>query len=262
MTRTKPAWALTPTHKVTETFAGGAPYLAEGETWPKDEGGNTWRFLVQIALEDVPDLGLNLPQEGYLQFFHQADDLYGMSFDDPSDPSKGSKIFVRHVVDVSDQGDHIPEEFLKGEEEHYTPLEHPEKRVYYQGKLVSMKPFENSLEGEEVAHDDEDDSESFIDRVKEWLDDGGFVNAEQEDEESEDEGTPLSQEEYEFHLGGYANFTQADWRSDPDEVVLLLGSESDRNIMWGDMGVASFWLKSDDEADGAFDKTFIYWDCY
>lgn len=257
MTATKPAWALTATSKQTDTFAGGAPYLSQEEGWPRHEDGTAWHFLVQIALAEVPDLGLNLPTEGYLQFFHHADDLFGMSLDEPGDPSMNTRTLVRHVTDVQDQGDHIPDEFTS-DDDHFTPLEMPLKRVYYTGALVQMEPFENTLDAEEASREPED--ESFIDRFMEWLNEGGAAAPEAEAEE--DESPILSQEDYEFHLGGYPAFTQQDFRQDLESDVLLLGSESGKNIMWGDMGVASFWLKPEDADAGDLSKAYIYWDCY
>lgn len=259
MTTRKPAWAFTATKKQTDTFAGGAPYLAKDEAWPRHADGTAWCFLVQIALKDVPDIGLALPKEGYLQFFHHSDELYGMSFDNPSDPSEGTEVLVRHVTDVEDMGDHIPDELVSSDD-HYSPLESPLKRVYYKGALVQMEPFEGSLDAEEAARDEDEDS-GFMDRLlndfSAWANEGGTVR-----EDDVSEGPDLAPEDYEFHLGGFPAFTQQDFRDDLENEVLLLGSESGKNIIWGDMGVASFWLKTEDADALHLDKAFIHWDCY
>lgn len=254
MTVTKPTWALHPTSKETGSFAGGTPYLAADERWPRDEEGHAWRFLLQVELKGVPDLGLNLPTEGYLQFFHMADPLFGMTLEDPADPSVGNQVFVRHVTNVADQGEHIPDDFLNGHDDDETPLDNPHRRTYYVGELVAMRPFENTLDFEEANREDDEGVFDFLQET--------FSSWKKDQENAEDDTVELPQEDYEFHLGGFPAFTQQDFRSDLENEVLLLGSESGKNIMWGDMGVAGYWLKPEDVDSQDYGKAYLYWDCF
>lgn len=66
-------------------------------------------------------------------------------------------------------------------------------------------------------------------------------------------------------MGGYAFFTQHDSRSGNaglDGYELLLQIDSDDNIMWGDMGVANFFIHPTDLAKKDFSKVLFTWDCY
>lgn len=141
----KEAWVLTHTDEKTDTFAGGAPYLRPGEEWPASSDGNRWAFLMQVDLSTVPDIGLNLPRSGYLQFFHKPDDLYGLNFHSITTPN----CLVRHVTDAVDTQVevHSPEN---------TPLKSVQERAYFTGSLVSMPPRPGSYDYEGTDYEEDD----------------------------------------------------------------------------------------------------------
>ena len=65
-------------------------------------------------------------------------------------------------------------------------------------------------------------------------------------------------------LGGYAYFTQEDPRKYQDEFkdfILLFQLDSDDHIMWGDVGVANFFIHPDDLGKKDFSKVMYNWDC-
>jgi uncharacterized protein YwqG len=69
-------------------------------------------------------------------------------------------------------------------------------------------------------------------------------------------------------MGGYAYFTQEDPRvrhAPDDNWLLLFQMDSDSNesieIMWGDMGVANFFILSEDLKNLNFDNVWYNWDC-
>jgi len=67
-------------------------------------------------------------------------------------------------------------------------------------------------------------------------------------------------------IGGYAYFTQEDPRigrgaEKIKDYILLLQIDSDDDIMWGDMGVANFFIHPDDLAKKDFSKVMYTWDC-
>lgn len=138
----RPAWVLTPTEEETATFAGGTPYLHPDEQWPTSDDGTRWAFLLQVDLATVPELGLNLPSEGYLQFFHKPDDLYGLNFDEIMRPN----CLVRHVTDVQQH-----------ETENISPENSPLEggaQVFYTGELVQMPARAGSFDAPESDGED------------------------------------------------------------------------------------------------------------
>jgi len=65
-------------------------------------------------------------------------------------------------------------------------------------------------------------------------------------------------------IGGYAYFTQEDPRLYKDQFkdyILLLQIDSIDEIMWGDCGVANFFIHPDDLARKDFSKVMYNWDC-
>ena len=69
-------------------------------------------------------------------------------------------------------------------------------------------------------------------------------------------------------IGGYPFFTQTDPRDEDDEYeeyeVLLfqMDSDTEADIMWGDMGVANFFIKEKDLRNLDFSDVLYNWDCH
>ncbi|MEL6214380.1 MAG: DUF1963 domain-containing protein [Pseudomonadota bacterium] len=70
-------------------------------------------------------------------------------------------------------------------------------------------------------------------------------------------------------IGGYAVFTQTDPRSyegkDEDwQVLLQLDSQTigDLDMMWGDVGIANFFIRPADLAARDFSQVWYNWDCH
>jgi uncharacterized protein YwqG len=64
-------------------------------------------------------------------------------------------------------------------------------------------------------------------------------------------------------LGGYPFFTQQDPRRDGEfELLLQLDSDDEEGMMWGDSGVAGFFIRPADLARGDFSEVVYNWDCY
>nr|MCR5080229.1 DUF1963 domain-containing protein [Treponema sp.] len=68
-------------------------------------------------------------------------------------------------------------------------------------------------------------------------------------------------------ISGYPYFTQYDPRSADDGYdVLLLQIDTDddggNQIMWGDSGIANFFIKREDLKKRDFSNVLYNWDCY
>jgi uncharacterized protein YwqG len=62
-------------------------------------------------------------------------------------------------------------------------------------------------------------------------------------------------------VGGYAFFTQSDSRDVTQDWVLLLQLDSDAHIMWGDCGVANWFIRREDLIARQFNRILFTWDC-
>ena len=66
-------------------------------------------------------------------------------------------------------------------------------------------------------------------------------------------------------IGGYPNFTQSDVRKIGDYEILLLQIDSEgtekNEIMWGDCGIANFFIREKDLKELNFEKVIYNWDC-
>lgn len=69
-------------------------------------------------------------------------------------------------------------------------------------------------------------------------------------------------EEYMCQVGGYPFFTQSDPRSADDGEVLLFQLNSVKDIMWGDAGVANFFIDREALKNRDFSHVMYNWDCY
>lgn len=228
---TKKAFGYTATRKKSGTFAGGAPYVSKGFRWPVNSEGEELLFLFQADLSVVPPLGLHLPQEGFLQFYHTGDDLYGMDLEDHEGYSLATVLYLPKAEDKllsTPYGRKLDDEW-------YSPLEKLSKRLYLAGEEFESLPYPYTLDSESLGEDQE--------AYGEWYD------------------KSVSQD-YAFWFGGYPHFTQDDFREGQRHPrQLLLGSESTNGVCWGDMGAGGFWLYEDELEERRYENTIIYWDC-
>lgn len=236
--KTKPAFGYDETDVETKTFTGGKPYVNDSFTYPVDKDNNPLRFFCQLDLSEVDERVkkyLNLPDSGFLQFYHGDEDVFGMDFDNKDFSENVSRIlYLEEAFD--DESLELPDygEFM----EDSSPLEDGgTERTYYAGKYVDLLPFPNSNDNPSITEEDQ-----YGEAYTEYYD---FVN----------------ETNYELYLGGYPHFTQWDFRDDDNELVLLLGSESGDNVLWGDMGAGGFWVPEQDLKKQDYSNSVIYWDC-
>lgn len=219
-----------PTDSPSLSFLGGKPSLRSGETYPTTPSGDPWVFFAQVDLSTVPvdhiD-AVDFPAEGLLQFFTAPDDLYGMNLANYSEPDKGTTTLVRLLAtdDLTDDYD-----FEAGDQ--YSPLNQPDERVYLEPVAKTSEPFGGTREREDALDDDVDDDDAP------WPD------------------SPL-------YFGACPAFTQEDFRGEDNPYQIFAGSDSGEHVMWGDSGIAGWWLVDDDSVNAeSLADAFIYWDCY
>lgn len=228
--------ALTPW----KSKVGGVPYFPKEKVWPTNEEGLPLFFLAQLNFAEMPRIA-NFPPRGIVQFFICDDDLYGMDFDEGENQDRFRVIFHADPVDDLDQL--IRSTPTKGFDFELLP-HHPDETFSLQF----------SIEEEVMPMTDYRFSERFG---------GGFFQqfGEREWEVYEDFGRKVRSDGHK--VGGYAYFTQDDPRRASDPMLLLFQLDSDElmDLMWGDMGVAHFFIRASDLGKGDFSKVLFDWDC-
>lgn len=229
------------THLENSKF-GGTPYWPEKTPYP--EILNTpAKLLAQINFSELTKQGITLPdfpKNGILQFFcPYEDDMLGLTFEDYNPDG------YSHLVIYHEDIDKIPSdsEFLVkiSSNNEYMPFE----------KELSLS-FE--LKEEYLSLNDDYQVQKFY----------NFpipITDEESDDFFENFNNAGSK------LGGYAYFTQDDPRTyqkifkPEDDWILLLQMDTDDNLMWGDSGVANWFIKRQDLINKNFKNVFYTWDC-
>ncbi|AZB41957.1 DUF1963 domain-containing protein [Bacillus sp. FJAT-42376] len=221
---------------------GGFPYLPKNVEHPKDEKGLPMKLLAQINFSEVPPLE-DFPERGILQIFLSAsDDVYGLDFDNPVS-QKNFRILYHEEILAAEQ---IVTDFSyhhHSEDEDF-PLE---------GEAVLS--FEKSAETISSS-------------------DFRFEQVDVDTDEVTEEGTDIEELMWEalsgqgHKLGGYPFFTQYDPRDGDktfkNHLITLIQIDTDDHIdlMWGDAGVANFFITKEDLLNKNFTNVLYNWDCH
>jgi len=244
-----------------DTKFGGVPYWDSRQEYP-DLLGSKMVLLAQINLGD---LGRNeyLPDHGILQFFILPDDMYGCDFESPDANDTFRVVYhadIDSAVTVEDVlAMDIPTTLTAERDESWLPIwGKGEVAVDVQKTTVSM--------GVECYEYDEllakAAAELGISLPKHFTSYSLLPNDLFESECSKNAG---------HWLFGYPYFTQTDPRGYKEELsrydTLLFQMDSDYpagrdyQIMWGDSGVANFFISRDDLEKLDFSKVMYTWDC-
>ncbi|MDE6281194.1 MAG: DUF1963 domain-containing protein [Oscillospiraceae bacterium] len=245
-----------------ESKVGGAPYLPRDMAWPLDSKGMGMELLAQVdcaALEGLPDF----PHEGMLQFFIALNDVWGINFDEPTN-TDGFRVLYHETVDRSVTAEEVEAKRPPVSEEWESP-------VFENCRIVFAAP--------SIQHISDSDFRAWREFFQKWNEIHGTDFKNQWDfyrmtkishEFPEQEGkAPWHQ------LGGYPYFTQMDPRGAPafkyaDLDVLLFQLDSDMLtkeqgggdlVLWGDCGVANFFINREALKRRDFSRVCYNWDC-
>ncbi|MEB3791795.1 YwqG family protein [Acinetobacter sp. IK40] len=229
---------------------GGEPYLPLDTAYPVDSNGNPLALLAQFNFAEIPSLP-NFPDQGILQFYIAADDLYGMNFDDQQQQSGFKVLYFDQVIADPSQ---LKQDFseLEFNEDTYLPFTGQysiEFNLTSQPISLGDFAFAPKILGVEELYD-------FEDRFEGGDFEDDFI-------EPYDEVASASG----HRLGGYPYFTQTDPRHYNDKVqdyILLFQLDTDdaeNEIMWGDSGVGNFFIHPEDLKNKDFSKVLYNWDC-
>ncbi|MCB0611715.1 MAG: DUF1963 domain-containing protein [Lewinellaceae bacterium] len=223
-----------------ESKIGGLPYLPADREYPTASDGSPLWLLAQVNFEEAPALS-PFPTQGLLQFFIYDDAFYGLNLDNPFEQGRFRVLY--HPVIQKAAAD-LQSDFSFLGEARFLPIE-----------AGVSHPLEFKL-GHELAPPSDYQFEAL-------LGEGFFevFGAEQWEVQSRYSRAALSSR---HKIGGYAFFCQEDPRNleEPMELLFQLGSSDQFNCMWGDMGVANFFICRDALQRADFSRVRYHWDCY
>lgn len=208
----------------------GLPQLPRTIPYPTDANGQPLLMLAQINLAEVPANDF-LPAAGLLQFYVPAQEWYNM---------EDARVLY---IGPEHEGAETQQDFSFLPATHYD-----ESPIYCEHRLTFALVTEyggledcrfavgfNGLDGYEY---EETLPKAQQEVFSNFLDASGHK------------------------LGGYAMFTQGDPREvDTAPAVQLLQIDVDEEIMFGDSGVAHFFIAEQDLRNREFNKAYFYWDC-
>lgn len=219
---------------------GGLPWWPEARDLPKSADGKPLFLLAQINCGELPELD-PLPHAGLLQFFIGSDDLYGANLDNLQSADGFACVYHAGTEGARRTGF---EDLVFGQKD-YLPLEDPFRaralRFTKSAMPVDLTDyrFAKLLPALEAAAGDDDE---LFDAYGDW------------------------NRAAAIRLGGYPSFTQQDPRAFRNTSGLgdfnLLTVESTDGIMWGDVGIAQFFINEQDLRARDFSKVAYNWDCY
>ena len=223
--------------KVLTTKIGGTPYWPVDEEWPTYKG-TPMVCLAQLDLSKLPSIP-GYPTKGLLQFFIIGGDEWG--------EATSCKVIYR--TDTSKEYmKEVPRTTINDKYDSYPPID----AIYYP-KVVKqdqfMTPADDEFHTEVVKAVNEvfkTDYKKYVDIPSKIYD--AFWEC-------------LKFGDYDgCRFGGHPYFTQNDVRNDHySELLLQLDSES--GMMWGDCGVANFFISKENLAKKNFDDVYFTWDC-
>lgn len=221
---------------------GGFPYMPKEFKYPTSITGEYLYLLAQINFAEIPSLE-GLPARGILQFYLANDNMYGC---DLKDPIKQDKFRVVYFPNISlNQQDIIKDySFLNQLNKHNLPFEGCSSIKFE----ICQEPISISDYQFAIFNSDHTSNDLYDEYWNNFKAAG-------------------------HKLLGYPYFSQEDPRgyfldnqqNNSDAYILLLQIDSDQNsdikIMWGDMGVANFFIKRSDLDELDFSKILYNWDC-
>lgn len=243
---------------VADSKFGGIPYIAKDSDVPKDSNDTQLALLAQINCTELPENVL-YPKEGLIQFWISRNDNFGLN-----NKEDYRVIYIKKIENDITNDDVLNKYNLLNEnnDEEYSPFNK-------ENTSFALK-FEKGIST--ITSNDFQFENLVLQTVRELF----------PDEDVKDLYNDLDQEVFNtlfkaftgvnHAIGAYPTFTQWDPRN-PDEpnaydiTLLQVDSqwESDPNssqIMWGDCGIANFFINKEKLENLEFEDVLFNWDCF
>lgn len=240
--------------KLTSSKLGGKAYWTKDKKYPQFNGKDMV-MIAQINFAEIPNIP-NFPTKGILQFFVKDSEC-------ECDYNFASKcIYHDSVSNNNDDIDTSVHPLFGNDDTEYPVFD----GVYYlSGKVEEMYPVD--VFGKDL-------NDSFMPIFNKHFDTDvkSFLKIEDNFKDKYMVWQYIYQKitkdvpSWGTRLGGYPNFTQSDPRnnklSDQKKYdKLLLQIDSKNGIMWGDCGIANFFISEEHLKNANFDDVFFTWDC-
>lgn len=242
---------------LTDSKFGGLPYISTDSDTPKDSNGNQLALLAQINCSDLPENTL-YPKDGLLQFWISRNDDFGL--DNKKD------YCVKYIKDIEDN---ITKESILNK---YKLLDEENSEEYspFNKKNTSFAlKFEKGIST--ITSTDFLFEDIALKTIHELFPDENIKDLYDDLERDVFDTLFKAFNGVDHAIGAYPTFTQWDPRN-PEEKdaygVTLLQVESHWNndpnnneIMWGDSGVANFFINKEKLEHLNFEDVLFNWDC-
>ncbi len=245
---------------------GGVPYLPKNVEVPKNKENQQLTLLAQINIEELPKNNIYPMKEGILQFWILNDDVLGLDYDPHL--GDGFKIIYYKEIDKSVTEEEVLEKYKPyKDEDSYFPIEEEFSLSF---KLTDGYFSDSNDDFREIVdremkkfHDENKDKYSDILKIYDKENQLNYWEIWDILEEDKEIGERLFGAGHK--IGGFPNFTQSDIREVGDYEILLLQIDSEgtekNEIMWGDCGIANFFIREKDLKKLNFDRAIYNWDC-
>lgn len=245
---------------------GGVPYLPKNVEIPKNKENEQLTLLAQINIEELPKNNIYPMKKGILQFWILNDDVLGLDYN--THLGNGFKVVYYKEIDKSVTEEEVLEKYKPyKDEDSYFPVEGEFSLSF---KLTDGYFSDSNDDFREIVnremkkfHIENKEKYKGILKVyddKEYLSYWDIWDILEEDKEI---GKKLFEAGHK--IGGFPNFTQSDVREIGDYEILLLQIDSEgtekNEIMWGDCGIANFFIREKDLKELNFEKVIYNWDC-
>lgn len=246
--------AVRKTCTVYDSKLGGIPYLPKDCAYPcatDRTNGAPLRLLAQLNFAQFPPLP-GFPIDGILQFYVEESDVYGINFDHPLEQSTFRILYHKEILQdvtqlrtvlpavLNEESDDFP---FQGEFRLLAALDSTAMSVSdfrFDSTYLDIYKQSHETNAKSVYNLDS----SLWDEISDKIDSTGH------------------------RMGGYPFFSQSDPREETfaEHTVMLLQIDSegdgDDEIIWGDCGVANFFITPEALARLDFSSVLYNWDCY
>lgn len=245
---------------------GGVPYLPKDVEAPKNKENEQLTLLAQINIEELPKNNIYPMKEGILQFWILNDDVLGLDYD--THLGDGFKVVYYKEIDKSVTEEEALEKYKPyKDEDSYFPIENEFSLSFKltDGYFSDSNDDFREIVDREMKKFHLENKEKYKEILKVYDDKEYLSYWDIWDILEEDKKIGEILFESGHKIGGFPNFTQSDIREVGDYEILLLQIDSEgtekNEIMWGDCGIANFFIREKDLKELNFDKVIYNWDC-
>ena len=266
---------------ITASKFGGTPYLPKDYIYPATAKGEPLKLLAQLNFAELPKLE-NFPASGILQFYVLPDDAVGLKeWPNLTNGDTYRVIYHKEILPDDMQMKDFPEiKFINGEGE-YAEGWFPFEGEYLVKGSVENCPMTYSIHEFEEAFAlfcKKNNIESYFEpyfadylKMKRSMKKDEFKDWEQKKSKVQDLVWSVFDDNKNHRISGYPFFTQYDPRMHGnqkkyDTLLFQMVSTWDNDnpsheIMWGDSGVANFFINLEDLKNLNFQNVIYTWDC-